>query len=247
MAVIYKIEHRQTARKYIGKAKNVKRRWWEHLNNAKNGRQHPLYDAIRKYGQDAFTFEVLEEVLEQNVDQREIDLIREYSTVYPTGYNLTEGGEGGNTRKGMSEEQEIEYSAKLSKAAKQKTLQGTGICAKSVKGKHITETCPEIADKWRVNHKAATDRTTQRRREGNFTQKELAAYSHLSNVRKGGNNPRAAKIECVETGNVFGSMSEAVQYYRLNSNTPIRTTIKTGKPSTTEAIRGLTFKYYNER
>lgn len=245
MAVIYKIEHRQTARKYVGKAINVERRWWEHLNNVKKGKQHPLYDAIRKYGQDAFIFEILEEVPEQDLNRREIELIQELKTVYPAGYNLAEGGEGGNTKKGMTREQKLEFSKKISKAAKQNVVQGVGICAKSVKGKHITETCPEIAEKWKVNYVKGQERKAERYVKGDFTLAEIQGYRKLSVIRKGANNPRAAKIECMETGDVFGSMSEAVQYYKLNSRTPIQTTIKTGKPSATEAIQGLTFKYCN--
>lgn len=243
MAVIYKIEHRQSARKYIGKATNVERRWQEHLRNVEKNKQHPLYDAIRKYGKDAFRFEVVEEVLEEELNRREIELIQEYNTLYPSGYNLAEGGSGGNTRKGMTEKQKIGYSVKQSKAAKQKVSLGIGIAAKSVKGKHITEVCPEIAEKWEINYKKGQQSRTERYKRGIYTEQELEGYKKLSQLKRGGNNPRAAKIECIETGNVFSSMSEAVSFYGLKSRTPIQTTIKTGKPSTTKAIRGLTFKY----
>lgn len=244
MAVIYKIEHIATRRTYIGKAQNVDRRWWEHLNNVRKGKKHPLYDAIRKYGVDAFNFEVIDTVAEQEVNQREIELIKENNTMYPAGYNLAEGGTGGNTRQGMTEDQKIQYSAQQSKSAKQRVAQGIGISAKSVKGKHITETCPEIAEKWKANYIKGQNQKSKRYAEGNFTSAEIEGYKKLSTIRKGGNNPRAAKIVCVETREVFGSMSEAMQHYKLNSRTPIQTTIRTGKISSNKLIEGLSFQYY---
>lgn len=246
MAVIYKIEHKETKRIYIGKAINAERRWKEHLYNVRTNKNHPLYNAIRKYGLDLFTFEILEEISEYNINQREIELINKYNTIYPNGYNLAQGGTGGNTRIGMTDQQKFDYNLKISKKTKEKVSQGIGISAKSIKGKRIIDICPEIADKWKANHKAGMKRVSERRKQGNFTQKELLSYEKLSISHLGGNNPRAAKIECIETGQVFGSMSEAVLFYKLNSRTPIQTTIKTQKPSTTDNIRGLTFKYYNK-
>jgi len=244
MAVIYKIEHKVTKRAYIGKAQDVDRRWWEHLNNVKRGKQHPLYDAIRKYGKDAFNFEVIESVSDQEVNQREINLIKEYNAIYPAGYNLTEGGTGGNTKKGMTEDQKLQHRAQQSKNAKQQVIQGIGICAKSVKGKHITETCPEIAEKWRVNYNKGQNQKSKRYAEGNFTLAEIEGYKKLSDIRKGGNNPRAAKIMCVETGELFGSMSEAMQHFKLRSRTPIQTTIRNGKPTVgSTQLPGLSFRY----
>lgn len=243
MAVIYKIEHIETKKKYIGKAINAERRWREHLNNVKKGKQHPLYNAIRKHGQNAFNFKILETVSEQELNQREIELIQEYNTMYPTGYNLAEGGTGGNTKKGMTEEQKVVYKTTQSENAKQRIKLGIGITAKSKKGVHITEICPEIAEKWKINYSKGQKQKSKRRLEGNFTQSELEGYKKLSELRKGGNNPRAAKIICIQTGRIFNSMSEAMQYYNLKSRTSIQTTIKTNKPSNAEAIKGLTFKY----
>jgi group I intron endonuclease len=243
MAVIYKIENTITNQLYIGKAIDHKRRWDEHLRNVKSGQNHPLYNSIRKYGKEYFNFEILEIVLEQNVNEQEIDFIKKYNTLYPFGFNLSPGGTGGNTRKLMTENQIIIYKNKLSESAKEKVKKGVGICAKSVKGKHITETYPEIAEKWKINYIESQNKKSKRFSAGKYTQAEINGYKKLSELRKGKNNPRAKKIKCVETNQVFGSMSEAMQYYNINSRTPIQTTIKTGKQSKTQGIKGLSFIY----
>lgn len=243
MAVVYEIKNKITGKKYIGKAINVERRWWEHLNNARRGKHHPLYDAISKYGQESFEFSILEEVSLELIDQREVELIKEHNTLHPNGYNLAIGGTGGNTRKGMSLEQQEAYNKKLKKTAKENIRNGVGIAAKSVKGKHITETCPEIAQKWKKNYEKGQQAKSIRYANGNFTDREKAGYRKLSTLRQGGNNPRAAKIQCVETGEVFNSMSEAVKYYGLASRMSIQTSIKTKRPSKNPQIKNLTFQY----
>lgn len=68
MAHVYKITNVVTDHFYIGSSVNFKKRKWEHLNALKNQRHHcaALQMAWEEYGADAFEFEVLEEVLDED-------------------------------------------------------------------------------------------------------------------------------------------------------------------------------------
>lgn len=50
-----------------------------------------MHAAIKKYGKDNFTLEIIEWTSDYN--RREKELIQEYGTLCPNGYNLAEGGE----------------------------------------------------------------------------------------------------------------------------------------------------------
>jgi group I intron endonuclease len=108
---IYRIVNKNNNKSYIGKSKNYKHRWVEHKRNVEQGKQHPLYDAIRKHGLESFTFEVLFETTEDLVDAQEKNLI-EVLSKHPLGYNLAEGGTGGATTKFWNSERWEEHRQK---------------------------------------------------------------------------------------------------------------------------------------
>jgi hypothetical protein len=95
IAYIYKIENLINHKIYIGKTEliNPEERWREHVREAgREGRKHrAIYAAMRKYGIENFSFEVLEET--QCPNEREQDYIQEYNS-YHNGYNETLGGDG---------------------------------------------------------------------------------------------------------------------------------------------------------
>ena len=101
MMGIYKIENLINGKKYIGQSTDIKNRWYRHkkyaekqyTNDGKRYYQH-LYNAMRKYGLNNFSFEVLEEVSEDKLNDREKYWINYYNS-YENGYNNTRGGESG--------------------------------------------------------------------------------------------------------------------------------------------------------
>ncbi len=72
---IYKIEHIETGKCYIGQSTNPERRHREHFTHSSNDR---LRQAIRSEGENHFTFEVLEQVHGIDANSREADWIREH-------------------------------------------------------------------------------------------------------------------------------------------------------------------------
>jgi len=59
MFYLYQITNAVNGKKYIGVSDDPRMRWWVHRNCAKKNDRHVLARAIREYGEDQFTFEIL--------------------------------------------------------------------------------------------------------------------------------------------------------------------------------------------
>jgi len=102
---IYLIQHNATGMAYIGQTalEEPRGRWYEHCLVAyragRKGSSQLLTQMIRESGEAAFTFEVIACCLTRaNADAIETQLIRQWQTFHPKGFNLTEGGRGGFRR-----------------------------------------------------------------------------------------------------------------------------------------------------
>lgn len=94
MSYIYKITNDINNKIYVGKTEfSIEKRFKEHCNDAFRDRneKRPLYTAMRKYGIEHFTIELIEET--DNPEEREIYWIG-YFNGYTEGYNATKGGDG---------------------------------------------------------------------------------------------------------------------------------------------------------
>ena len=94
MIGIYKITNQINGKIYIGQSIDIKNRWKQHIGEAKQGRYNTrLYNALRKYNIDNFTFEVIEECKSTELNEREIYWIEYYQSYVPAiGYNMNTGG-----------------------------------------------------------------------------------------------------------------------------------------------------------
>ena len=95
---IYKITNKLNNKVYIGQTiQKPIERFYQHC--AKKCDKYILnmviHKAIFKYGKDNFTFEVIEEVPKQQLNEREKYWIKYYNS-YTDGYNSTKGGQKGN-------------------------------------------------------------------------------------------------------------------------------------------------------
>lgn len=99
MGYIYKITNQINQKIYIGLTREtIEERWRSHIKKAKQYPNRYLYDAMNHYGYENFTIEQIEECDDGVLDEREIYWISYYnSTNSDIGYNLTDGGGGGNT------------------------------------------------------------------------------------------------------------------------------------------------------
>lgn len=105
---IYRILNIITGKSYIGKSANYLKRWITHKNNAKLKINRRLYDSINFHGEEKFSISLIEELTNcrrDEIDDRERYWIKKFNTLIPNGYNMTIGGEGGNTLVGWSNEE----------------------------------------------------------------------------------------------------------------------------------------------
>ena len=155
MPIIYKVTNLKNGKFYIGKHKN--------LDDDYLGSGLIIKKAVKKYGKDSFTKEILEHCSYQNVNQQEKFWIRLLdATNRLIGYNITEGGEGGDTTTNNPNKKLI--SERISKALKGRISEKRGKhISKEHKrkikennarywlGKHITQ---EMKDKFKLYRKS---------------------------------------------------------------------------------------------
>ena len=98
MGYIYLRTNRYNGKKYVGQVttKRFKQRQksWNCLSQPYAG--PVINNARKKYGLDAFDFEILKECKDEELNQWEMYYIKELNTKAPNGYNLTDGGDGMN-------------------------------------------------------------------------------------------------------------------------------------------------------
>ena len=102
MGLIYKITNDINNKVYIGQTTlTLDQRFRTHIHDCMSGKSHiekrPLYEAMLKYGVQHFQIELLEEVVDELLDEKEIFYIKQYNSYigFPNsnGYNATLGGQ----------------------------------------------------------------------------------------------------------------------------------------------------------
>ena len=96
MIGIYKIENLINGHCYIGQSVDIKKRWEREKRDAFQIKSHaynyPLSKALRKYGIENFSFEIIEECLPEQLNEKEKKYIALYDSFF-NGYNQTLGGD----------------------------------------------------------------------------------------------------------------------------------------------------------
>lgn len=95
MGFIYRITNKENQKAYVGMTSGtVEKRWRGHVRKALRGDTDMLIcKAIRKYGEESFHVETLEQCENSLLKQAEQRWISVLGT-FESGYNLTKGGEG---------------------------------------------------------------------------------------------------------------------------------------------------------
>ena len=104
---IYKIINNVTNEKYVGQTTNFSRRIENHLSALRNNKHvNPkLQSSWNKYGESNFSIEKqIYDLTKEELNQKEIEEIEKENSFY-NGFNLTAGGDGGNTRGSLTFEQ----------------------------------------------------------------------------------------------------------------------------------------------
>lgn len=105
MFYIYIYTNKLNGHQYIGQTNNIQKRYNGHKSDSFNPNSHsynyPLHNAIRKYGLNNFSFEIIEtvETPEQANEREEYWIKEKKSHVSEGGYNITFGGDGHSVEK----------------------------------------------------------------------------------------------------------------------------------------------------
>jgi len=226
---IYVIRHKISGKSYVGLSLDINKRWKSH-KSPKPTSKSAIHAAIRKYGVDAFQFEILELCSQHELESRECHWINHLET-FRTGYNLTSGGEMGRE---VSEETKQKLSAATSgkklgprpEAVKKKISEahkGRPVSAETRAASLIYMTGLKQPEEWRKH--AALARTGLKRSEE--TKKKMSESAlmrtELAEAFKN-NNPMKrpeirAKVSDAQKGRVFSvetrlKMSESAKLRR---------------------------------
>lgn len=226
---IYKITNLINNKIYIGQVynKSINDRFNRHCDGASNMSKSYLARAIHKYGRENFKVEQIEEcysVLELN--EREKYWIAYYnSTNGEIGYNLTPGGEGGNTYLCKSEEEMSVIRHKISNANKGKNNGNSNqLKIKSVKTgeEHHFDTLNDLlkffnlASKGIMRKARHTDNTL-------FREEWLVAFEddeyqnyYMPNKHSRGTKVKLTNLETNEEL-ILGSRNELYRYLNLKN------------------------------
>ena len=94
MGWIYRWTHIESGMAYVGQTHNFDKRTQDH--SAASGNCRYFYNAIRKHGVEAFEIDIICQASnDELLNALEMCYIKVLNTLYPNGYNLREGGDGG--------------------------------------------------------------------------------------------------------------------------------------------------------
>ena len=124
ISAVYKITNTVTNDFYIGSSKDVKKRWREHKcqSSWKRFPNNPMYLDMQKYGLDKFEFEILEEVEEGKLKEKEQQFIETLKPTYndrnANGFDFERRKKYQKSDKGKEAEKKYNKSDKRKEAQK---------------------------------------------------------------------------------------------------------------------------------
>lgn len=138
MGYIYKITNQENGKMYVGKTERTpKERFQEHIKKAKLHTNRYLYDAMNHYGYENFVIETLEECEINQLNEREIYWISFLNTLTPNGYNMTNGGDGGNTWDKNNNKELISLKLSIANRGKKRSQEFCEILSKKLTGRKL--------------------------------------------------------------------------------------------------------------
>ena len=232
--IIYKVTHLVTLRTYIGQTKNgLEHRRYQHLRDSREQiGSGLLHAAIREFGIDQFSWEILEECRDrEHLNERERFYIKLLNTLHPNGYNRDSGGKAGKE----FSEQTIEKLRNLNTAEKNpmfgKPAWNRGVPASEETRIKQSQARIALADMPGFVHPTLGQKRTPEQIEksskgprmrgaewheshkNQFTDEVRKVMSEKAKARK----PNISKpVVCLDTGVVYASAREASRQLNLS-------------------------------
>jgi len=193
--IIYKTTNLVNGKFYIGKdAKNKK----SYLGSGK-----VLKQAIKKYGKENFEKEILEHCSSlEELEEREVYWISKLNAL-EEGYNLTEGGTGGDTW--TNNELDVHWN-------KGKTPWNKG---KKGSQKAWNKGLKGYMGANKTSYKPGKDHIMYGTKQSEETVQKRVETRRKNGSYKGVGKFAPKKVKNIEDGNIFDSIQEAADYYNL--------------------------------
>lgn len=228
-------------KKYIGLTKNNPIYRWNYGKGYKNCTL--FYKAIQKYGWKNFKHEILFcNLTKEEAEMFEIELIKYYKSNNPNfGYNISSGGECGRFGCHLTQE----HKEKISKANKGKTIspEHKKKISQANSGRHLSK---KQKSNLSIKNKGCNNpmfgKTLTQEHRNKISQALRGKKSGINNGmfgKCGILNVNSKKVICIETNQIFNSMSEAERELNLHQGHVSR--ICKGLLKST---KGYSFKYY---
>lgn len=199
---VYMHENRVNGKKYIGITSQKPTKRWQ--NGAGYAQQPRFFNAIKKYGWDAFRHEILYTDLTQSEAERlEVELIAKYETMNPSkGYNSTAGGSATKGWVPTAEtRQRISDSLKGLSAGEKNPFYGKH---------HSEETRQKLRDLTRARNMTGEKNPNYGKKADAETLAKMSA--NRKGKLTGAENPAARPVLCVETGQTFSTSKDAAAF-----------------------------------
>ena len=224
---VYVIENLENGKKYIGQTTRIglAERFREHCGNSTTSVCPKLRNAIKKYGKDCFSVEPLwtsENCDQQELDNKEMELIEEHNTLNPNGYNLTKGGMGGRhsdeTKLLISEKSKQAWNLKGEQYRRERKERGRTEESKQ----KTSETLKELFKKPELREKISQGNKGKKRTEEAKERYRQASQQRINNpeyIRKVKENAMKRNKQVY----AFDRQNRLVSIYESLTQTPILT------------------------
>ena len=173
--VIYKITNILNNKSYIGQTiqSNPKMRWYDHQAKSRCGLNQPLFNAIRKYGVDSFTWEVIDRANSlEELNKLEEQYVKQYNSI-DEGYNIRKAG--GNKLHNTASIEKMREAQRNAHARRREANGGVE------KMNRVLKTAG-----WTNSEQAKLNKSiAQKKRFANMTEKITLTEEHKQKVREG--------------------------------------------------------------
>ena len=239
--LIYKITNKLNGQIYVGQTiRTLEERWYEHCKNISEC--SALSQAIHKYGKESFVVEAIYAASSiEELNQKEQEFIKFYNTLRPNGYNLTSGG--------LNFERSVETRQKISLAQRGKKNHRFGKKASKATRRKMSEASKGLNNHfYGKTHSEKTKKLLSKKAKKQFKKRghprlgktfSRASKKKMSLAQKGRPAQNRIKIRCIETGQVFDSMTHAAKAYGLD----LSSIAKHLKHKQYKHVKGFTFSY----